>query len=176
MKLNLKKINEHRNLLENHSLLVTNTIQTIEDLRVFMENHVFAVWDFMSLAKSLQHSIVPSGVIWVPTAENRSDAARIVNEIILCEETDLSIDGNSYISHFDLYKMAMIEIGADTSRIDDFIEQVKLHGLSARCFLHELDHLDGVRYTNLVKPLALKMARQKATKLVKKIIRQNKKQ
>lgn len=128
MKLNLKKINEHRSLLENHSLLVTNTIQTIEDLKVFMENHVFAVWDFMSLAKSLQHSIVPSGVIWVPTAENRSDAARIVNEIILCEETDLSIDGNSYISHFDLYKMAMIEIGADTSRIDDFIEQVKLHG------------------------------------------------
>jgi peptide deformylase len=56
------------------------------------------------------------------------------------------------------------------------INQVKLHGLSARCFLHELDHLNGVRYTNLVKPLALKMARQKANKLVKKIIRGNKKQ
>ena len=128
MKLNLKKIQEYRNLLENHSLLVTNTIQTIEDLRIFMENHVFAVWDFMSLTKSLQHSIVPSGVIWVPTDENRSDAARLVNEIILCEETDLSIDGNSYISHFDLYKMAMIEVGADIEKIDDFIEQVKKHG------------------------------------------------
>ena len=54
------------------------------------------------------------------------------------------------------------------------INQVKLHGLSARCFLHELDHLNGVRYTNLVKPLALKMARQKANKIVKKIVRQNK--
>ena len=50
-------------------------------------------------------------------------------------------------------------------------KQVKLEGLSARCFLHELDHLDGIRYTEYVKPLALKMARQKATKLVKKIVR-----
>lgn len=128
MKLNLKKIQEHKNLLENHSLLVTNTIQTIDDLRIFMENHVFAVWDFMSLTKNLQHSIVPSGVIWVPTDENRSDAARLINEIILCEETDISVDGRSYMSHFDLYKMAMLEIGADTTRIDDFIEQVKKHG------------------------------------------------
>jgi peptide deformylase len=46
-----------------------------------------------------------------------------------------------------------------------------LEGLSARCFLHELDHLDGIRYTEYVKPLALKMARQKATKFVKKIVR-----
>jgi len=59
---------------------------------------------------------------------------------------------------------------------DEFgdVKQVKLHGLSARCFLHELDHLNGVRYTSHVKPLALKMARQKATKIVKKIIRNSK--
>jgi peptide deformylase len=50
-------------------------------------------------------------------------------------------------------------------------KQIRLEGLSARCFLHELDHLDGIRYTEYVKPLALKMARQKATKLVKKIVR-----
>jgi peptide deformylase len=50
-------------------------------------------------------------------------------------------------------------------------KQIRLEGLSARCFLHELDHLDGIRYTEYVKPLALKMARQKANKLVKKIVR-----
>jgi peptide deformylase len=50
-------------------------------------------------------------------------------------------------------------------------KQIRLEGLSARCFLHELDHLDGIRYTEYVKPLALKMARQKATKFVKKIVR-----
>jgi len=53
-------------------------------------------------------------------------------------------------------------------------KQVRLEGLSARCFLHELDHLDGIHYTEYVKPLALKMARQKATKLVKKIVREKK--
>jgi len=59
---------------------------------------------------------------------------------------------------------------------DEFgeVKQVKLHGLSARCFLHELDHLNGIRYTNYAKPLALKMARQKANKIVKKIIRSHK--
>jgi peptide deformylase len=60
---------------------------------------------------------------------------------------------------------------------DEFgdIKQVRLQGLSARCFLHELEHLNGIRYTSNVKSLALKMARQRATKLVKKIIRNSKK-
>ena len=51
------------------------------------------------------------------------------------------------------------------------VNQTRLEGISARCFLHELDHLNGTKYTELVKPLALKMARQKANKIVKKIIR-----
>lgn len=60
---------------------------------------------------------------------------------------------------------------------DEFGEykEAMLEGLSARCYLHELDHLNGIRYTNYVKPLALKMAKQRAQKLVKKIIRSNKK-
>ena len=60
---------------------------------------------------------------------------------------------------------------------DEFgeIHRTRLEGLSARCYLHELDHLNGVRYTSYVKPLALKMARQRAGKLVKKIVRSSKK-
>ncbi len=60
---------------------------------------------------------------------------------------------------------------------DEFGEykEAMLEGLSARCYLHELDHLNGIRYTQYVKPLALKMAKQRANKLVKKIIRSNKK-
>lgn len=51
------------------------------------------------------------------------------------------------------------------------VSKTRLDGISARCFLHELDHLNGIKYTELVKPLALKMARQKANKIVKKIVR-----
>jgi len=108
--------------LSNHSLLVTNSIQTIDDLRIFMEHHVFAVWDFMSLIKTLQHAACPSTDFWVPTTGNRSAVARTINEIVLCEESDLTPDGKSSISHFDLYLQAMEEVGADTSAIVEFLK------------------------------------------------------
>lgn len=41
-------------------------------------------------------------------------------------------------------------------------------GISARCFLHELDHMNGIVYTTKVKPLALQMGMQKRKKLMKK--------
>ena len=48
-------------------------------------------------------------------------------------------------------------------------------GITARCFLHELDHMNGVRFTNYVKPVALRMAKQKQEKLMKKMYRNHKK-
>ena len=130
MKIDLKKIQEHRSLLENHSLLVTNTIQSVEDLRIFMKYHVFAVWDFMSLLKTLQHAAVPSGNLWLPTEGTRSDIARLINEIVLCEETDISPDGNSSISHFDLYLQAMLEVNADIVPIREYLKKVSSTGLT----------------------------------------------
>ena len=109
--------------LANHSLLVTNSIQTIEDLRIFMEHHVFAVWDFMSLIKTLQHNACPSTELWFPTQGTRSPIARIINEIVLCEESDLTPDGKGSISHFDLYLQAMLEIEADASKIIEFLDK-----------------------------------------------------
>jgi peptide deformylase len=44
-----------------------------------------------------------------------------------------------------------------------------LYGISARAFLHELDHLNGIVYTERVKPLALEMGLKKRNKLMKKI-------
>lgn len=107
--------------LTNHRLLVTNSIQTIGDLRIFMEHHVFAVWDFMSLVKTLQHEACPSTTLWFPTKGNRSPIARMINEIVLSEESDVTQDGKGSISHFDLYLQAMNEIGANTNTIIDFI-------------------------------------------------------
>lgn len=128
MKFPLAKIQHHKDQLNNHSLLTTDLIQTDEDLRVFMEHHVFAVWDFMSLAKSLQHSICPSGQLWTPSTLQRR-CSRLINEIILSEESDIAPFGQGAISHFDLYLMAMSEIGADTKKINDFIEYVKTVGI-----------------------------------------------
>jgi hypothetical protein len=133
MRIDLKKIQEHRSLLENHSLLVTNTIQSPEDLRIFMKYHVFAVWDFMSLLKTIQHNVVPSGNLWLPSQGTRSDIARLINEIVLCEESDISPDGKSSISHFDLYLQAMLEVGADTDPIKTYLNQVAENGNISEC-------------------------------------------
>jgi peptide deformylase len=45
----------------------------------------------------------------------------------------------------------------------------KYTGISARCFLHELDHMDGIVYTDRVKPLALKSGMDKRNKVLKKM-------
>ena len=41
-------------------------------------------------------------------------------------------------------------------------------GMSARCFLHELDHMNGIMYTSRVKPLALKFGIKKLEKIRRK--------
>jgi len=45
----------------------------------------------------------------------------------------------------------------------------KYNGISARCFLHELDHMNGIVYTQLAKPMALKSGMSKRQKMLKKI-------
>lgn len=124
MKLNKALIEEHTSMLRNHSLLVTNNIQSKADLRIFMEHHVFAVWDFMSLLKTLQNEVVPSKTPWMPTRGTRSDIARMINEIVLGEETDIAPGGGS-ISHFDLYLQAMLEVNASTGPILTFLNNLE---------------------------------------------------
>ena len=48
------------------------------------------------------------------------------------------------------------------------VKKATFSGISARCFLHELDHMNGIVYTTKVKPLALQMGMQKRKKLMKK--------
>lgn len=110
---NLKK---ELSALNNHALY--KSINSIEELRTFMRWHVFAVWDFMSLLKALQINLTCIQLPWTPPVDNAS--ARLINDIVLNEETDLNQEGLSS-SHLELYLDSMSDIGADKSNFDCFM-------------------------------------------------------
>lgn len=95
---------------------------TLGDVRVFMQHHVFAVWDFMCLLKALQRQLTCVELPWAPVGDN--GARRFVNEIVLGEESDEDGRGG-FRSHFELYLEAMEECGADTRAIQSFLQSVR---------------------------------------------------
>ncbi len=113
-------IEPFRQSLLNHPLY--QDMRGASALRTFMEYHVFAVWDFMSLLKALQQRLCCVSVPWMPPTSPVE--ARLINEIVLGEETDE--DGHeSYASHFDLYHRAMTAFGASTTTIDSFLAALR---------------------------------------------------
>jgi hypothetical protein len=107
---------ESRKQVLNHPIY--SSLTTLDSLRSFMEIHVFAVWDFMSLLKSLQRSLTCVAVPWVPTPDRLT--RRLINEIVLAEESDQWRGGS--MSHFEMYLTAMKEAGADTGPALAFLE------------------------------------------------------
>lgn len=93
-------------------------VDDLAALRVFMQHHAFAVWDFMSLLKSLQRRLCCVEVPWLAPFDGSN--CRLVNEIVLGEESDEDGEGG-YASHFELYHRAMTRCGADTGQIDRFV-------------------------------------------------------
>lgn len=110
---------ERRALLE-HRLY--GQLRTMGHLAVFMEHHVFAVWDFMSLLKALQVRLTCISVPWLP--QGSAQVRRLVNEIVLGEESDALPTGGA-ASHFEIYLRAMREVGADTAQVEHFIRQLE---------------------------------------------------
>ena len=90
-----------------------------------MKYHVFAVWDFMSLLKSLQIRLTTVTLPWFPPASPR--LSRLINDIVLAEECD-EVGPDEYLSHFELYLLAMKEAGADSDPIRSFIAKVSEKG------------------------------------------------
>jgi hypothetical protein len=101
---------------------VYRAINSLEALRIFMEHHVFAVWDFMSLLKSLQRRLSCVDVPWLPTDD--ALGCRFINEIVVAEESDDDSHGG-FVSHFELYRRAMKQCGARTATIDRFLTALR---------------------------------------------------
>ena len=115
-----QSISSYKSQLLEHSLY--EKVRTIEDLNCFLENHVFAVWDFMSLLKALQNKLTCTTTPWMPIGN--PETRYLINEIVVAEETDLSLDGKRS-SHYEMYLDAMQQCGADISNINNFLENVK---------------------------------------------------
>ena len=110
-----KRVDELGAQVCDHS--VFDSLTSIRAVRVFMEHHVWAVWDFMSLLKSIQAEVAPVSLPWKPPADPES--ARLINEIVVCEEGDEGPDGRP-VSHFQAYVQAMKAAGAATFPIEHF--------------------------------------------------------
>lgn len=113
------KIEAERSEVVQHSLF--SSIDDMAALRIYMQHHVYAVWDFMSLLKSLQRNLTCVQLPWVPVGS--ADTRFLINEIVTGEESDVDREGNR-ISHFELYLRAMEEAGADTRSIHTFIDSI----------------------------------------------------
>jgi hypothetical protein len=101
-------------------------VRTISDFQIFTEQHVFAVWDFMSLLKELQRKLTCTSIPWSPVGSPVT--RRFINEIVLGEESDIDQNGN-ITSHFELYLEAMKELGSNQDQIQFFQKTIN-QGLS----------------------------------------------
>jgi hypothetical protein len=127
-----------RQQLINHTLYAK--INSIEAVHTFMEAHVFAVWDFMSLLKGLQIGLTNTILPWTPKGNPVS--RKLINEIVCGEESDVNELGEP-MSHYEMYLEAMMQLGASTKKVNQFIQKIET-GTPVFIALQEVDVPAGV--------------------------------
>ena len=109
----------YREEIVNHALY--KKLNSVEDIAIMMEHHVYAVWDFMSLLKALQSLLTCTTSPWKPVSDGK--IRQLVNSIVLEEESDVDKENNP-LSHYEMYIDAMKQCGANTSAIESFVANV----------------------------------------------------
>jgi hypothetical protein len=132
-----------RNQIINHK--VYGVIENISDLKIFMQYHVYAVWDFMSLLKSLQNNLTCTSIPWFPVGD--AETRYLINEIVLGEESDVDRFGKR-TSHFELYLEAMDKFGANVSIINQFISSLKNGKTLSEAFQASSTPLEASEFVN----------------------------
>jgi hypothetical protein len=112
--------------LESHP--VYEAVSTLDDLKCFMEHHIYSVWDFMSLVKYIQSCVAPAGAPWIPGGDGQ--VRRFINALVLEEESDETNVPGEYTRHFEMYLQAMEEVGADTATAAAFVQAVNAQGIA----------------------------------------------
>lgn len=107
-------------------------LMSLEDIQIFMQHHVYAVWDFMSLVKGMQQQLTCTTWPWFP--KGQGEIRYLINEIVLGEESDIDADGNR-MSHYEMYLDAMKQCGSDISSILTFTYILSRTGNIQRAFL-----------------------------------------
>ena len=75
----------------------------------------------MSLLKALQSKLTCTTTPWF--ASQNPETRYLINEIVLAEESDLTLDGKR-LSHFEMYVDAMKDCGAQTTELESFLKNV----------------------------------------------------
>ena len=98
-----KNLTPYRNEITNHALY--KRLNSVSDIAVLMEHHAYAVWDFMSLLKALQTLLTCTSSPWKPVGDSK--IRRLINSIVLEEESDVDADDNPS-SHYEMLSLIHI--------------------------------------------------------------------
>tara|TARA_B100001758_G_C18412984_1_gene617243 strand:+ start:2941 stop:3678 length:738 start_codon:yes stop_codon:yes gene_type:complete len=119
-----KNIQPYKDDVVNHPIY--SKLKNTNDIAILMQHHVYAVWDFMSLLKALQSILTCTISPWKPIGESK--VRRLINSIVLEEESDIDINGEP-ASHYEMYLEAMEQCGAQTSEIINFVQAVSNYNI-----------------------------------------------